>query len=277
MAIFILLVNNVKNSFKKVGLPTFVRNKKCAKNIFKKAGLHTIGIMQWLKIIITIVVLSSSKNYECVNSSTPALDTSNTSSPCPPSPPPPTTPPPPSSTSSSLLSWALGSSSNNKVAKIINGNGRKGYNIGFWNCRKGLVAGEKRASTKMVEVKQFIQRKSLHLLCLVESDLHSNISRYIRRNSLKTEEVHQVLGISGYKILLPRSWQAHGQARIMVFAKEELSVKIRDMGVENGDLPTITCEIGFGREKKTIVNFFYREFTSGVSGLSDQNSRVKRL
>ena len=62
-AIFILLVKNVKNSFKKVGLPTFVRNKKCAKNIFKKAGLHTIGIMQWLKIIITIAVLSSSKNF----------------------------------------------------------------------------------------------------------------------------------------------------------------------------------------------------------------------
>ena len=276
-AIFISFVRNVKCIYKKVGLPTFVKSKKCAKIVYKKAGLHPIGIMLWLKIIITVAVLSSSQNFGVWASiSTPASKTYSSPSLNPFSPPPPTIPPP-AATSATLLSWALGSSSNNKLVRIINGNGRKGYNVGLWNCRRGLVVGEKQASTKMVEVKQFIQSKSLHLFCLVESDLHSHISRYIRRHPLTTEEVHKILGISGYKIFLPKSWQVHGQARVIVFAKEELNVKIRDIGIENGDLPTISCEISFGREKKTIVNFFYREFTSSVSGLNDNHSQVERF
>ena len=38
------------------------------------------------------------------------------------------------------------------------------------------------------------------------------------------------------------------------------------------DLPSLSCEIGLGREKKTCVNFFYREWTGGVSGLDDSDS-----
>ena len=81
----------------------------------------------------------------------------------------------------------------------------------------------------------------------------------------------------GYKILLPKSWQVHGQARIIIFAKEELQVKIRDIGVHNSDLPTLSMEIGLGREKRTVVNYFYREFTGGVSGLDDTQSQIERL
>ena len=43
------------------------------------------------------------------------------------------------------------------------------------------------------------------------------------------------------------------------------------------DLPSLSCEIGLGKERKTSVNFFYREWTSGVSGLSDINSQSERL
>ena len=31
--------------------------------------------------------------------------------------------------------------SNNKLIKIVNGNRRLGYNLGMWNCRRGLIAG----------------------------------------------------------------------------------------------------------------------------------------
>ena len=129
----------------------------------------------------------------------------------------------------------------------------------------------------MVEVKQFIQSKHLHVLCVVESDLHSPLSRYIRRHPLNTGEVQSILQVPGYKILLPKSWQVHGQARIIIFAKEELQVKIRDIGVHNSDLPTLSMEIGLGREKRTVVNYFYREFTGGVSGLDDTQSQIERL
>ena len=45
------------------------------------------------------------------------------------------------------------------------------------------------------------------------------------------------------------------------------------------DLPSISFLVSLGREKKTLVNYFYREFTGGVSGLSDihmQNERLAR-
>ena len=54
-------------------------------------------------------------------------------------------------------------------------------------------------------------------------------------------------------------------------------MKVRPLARENSDLPSVSCEIGVGREKKTRVNFFYREWTSGVSGLGDNSSQVERL
>ena len=62
-----------------------------------------------------------------------------------------------------------------------------------------------------------------------------------------------------------------------MFVKDDINLKIRDIGAQNADLPTISCEISLGREKKTIINFFYREFMSGVSGLKDTQSQVERL
>ena len=61
-----------------------------------------------------------------------------------------------------------------------------------------------------------------------------------------------------------------------MFVKEDVNLKIRNIGAQNSDLPTISCEIGLGREKKTIVNFVYREFMSGVSCLKDTQSQVSR-
>ena len=69
----------------------------------------------------------------------------------------------------------------------------------------------------------------------------------------------------------------HGIARILIFAKNELKITVRDQSTAQSDLPTITCEIGLGNERKTIVNCFYREFTGAVSGLRDKASQIERL
>ena len=135
----------------------------------------------------------------------------------------------------------------------------------------------KQPSMKITDVKTFLKKKNLHMLCLVEADLHSSTSRYKRLQPLTTKDIHENLEIPGYRILLPRAWGAHGQARVMVYARNELKVTEVDIGRQNSDLPTITFEIGLGREKKTIVNFFYREFTGGVSGLDDINAQTDRL
>ena len=63
----------------------------------------------------------------------------------------------------------------------------------------------------MVEVQQFLKNKNLHILCLVESDLHSSISRQIRRHPLTTEDIIEKLEVPGYKTILPKSWKKHGQ------------------------------------------------------------------
>ena len=106
----------------------------------------------------------------------------------------------------------------------------------MWNCRRGLIDGGKRASHKKVEVLDFLQKHKLHMLCLIEAGLHGEASRHRRVNPLATKDIHTILGIPGYKLLLPSSWQAHGQSRLLVIAREELQVKIRAQGVQNPNL-----------------------------------------
>ena len=167
----------------------------------------------------------------------------------------------------------------NKYARMVNGNRRQCYNIGLWNCRKGLIGEENLATEKMVEVEQFMREQKLHMLCLVESDLHGPQSRIRRRNPITESQIRSSLKIEGYRIILPQSWEVHGQARVILYVKEEIKIKVIPLARELTDLPCITCQIGTGKEKKTIVSFFYREWTSGVSGLaeaSQQNERLRR-
>ena len=64
---------------------------------------------------------------------------------------------------------------------------------------------------------------------------------------------------------------------MLVYAKEELKVCEKQLEASLNDLPILTFEIGLGLEKKTLVNFFYREFTSGVTGLNTEQDQVERL
>ena len=84
------------------------------------------------------------------------------------------------------------------------------------------------------------------------------------------------LNIDGYKLELPDSWTDFGQARMLVYVRNDVNFK-RQMMQSDSDLPNITLEIGLGREKKTLVNYFYREWTSGVSGEKSQASQINRL
>ena len=62
-----------------------------------------------------------------------------------------------------------------------------------------------------------------------------------------------------------------------MYAREELKVSERILETELNDLPMVTLEVGFNTEKKTIVNFFYREFSSGVTGLGTSGDQMERL
>ena len=83
--------------------------------------------------------------------------------------------------------------------------------------------------------------------------------------------------MENYKTLLPQSWQTHGQARIPLYVRDDINLKVKPLARENTDLPSVSWEIGVGREKKTRINFFYSIWTSRVSGLGDNDSQVWRL
>ena len=87
----------------------------------------------------------------------------------------------------------------------------------------------------------------------------------------------QALSIPGYDILLPDTRGTSDQARILLYAKFSISCKLMKQPQYVNSLPTITVEVKKGKEKATIVNFTYREYTGGVSGLGDLDSQKDRL
>ena len=92
--------------------------------------------------------------------------------------------PPPSSRLTATppcSSWSSSGLSNNKLFKIVDGNKTRGYNLGMWNCRRGLIAGNGVATSKLDEIKLFIAKRKLHMLCVIEADLHSSMSKHKRR------------------------------------------------------------------------------------------------
>ena len=106
--------------------------------------------------------------------------------------------------------------------------------------------------------------------------MHSSLT-INRVNKYSTDMVRDRLKISGYEILFPCSWHEFGQARLIVYVADSINYKQRDIHNLYSDLPNVTLEIGFGKERKTVVNVFYREWTGGLSGLGDHGSQVERL
>ena len=54
-----------------------------------------------------------------------------------------------------------------------------------------------------------------------ESGLHGPASRVRRSNPITTQGILSNLQIKGYRIILPKTWQYHNQARIILFAKDD--------------------------------------------------------
>ena len=91
------------------------------------------------------------------------------------------------------------------------------------------------------------------------------------------DDIFGQLKVEGDTILLPVTWDTFGQARIIVYAKDDIKIKQRKNPDSIKDLPSITLEVGLGREKRTLVNFYYREWTSGFSGNKSFQGQVERF
>ena len=173
--------------------------------------------------------------------------------------------------------WGSLGLSNNKLQSIINGNRRSlGYKLAIWNCERGLI-GAAGPSSKLQDIKNFIENKKPHVLGIIETDIFSPKSQNRRRSKFNTAEVKSNLNIEGYSLELPCTWETHGQARILVYVSNDIKYKKKVLSNSDNDLPSITLEIGLGRARKTIVNYYYREWTSGVTGDSSMTGQQERL
>ena len=165
----------------------------------------------------------------------------------------------------------------NFLMKMTNGNGFNKYRIATWNCRKGLIDGNKLPTAKVTEIKHFLYEMNIHLLCVTEVDIHGTKSTNLVRQKLSQSEVTDALHIPDYSIQFPTSWMVYGVARLIIYVKKDIKIKVHKTPLSCADLPAFSCEIGIGREKKTVVGCYYREFTSAISGLKDKNSQKERL
>ena len=158
----------------------------------------------------------------------------------------------------------------NQYSHNLTGNRKIGYKLGFWNCGRALISNSEHETATFIETKLLIQKHKPHSFGAIESDLHGLDSCIKRSKKYKTEEIKTKLHIDGYTIFLPETWAHHGQARVIVYVSDTLKIKQCKISAQFIDLPMVSLEIGVGRERKTIVNLFYREWTSGVTGDSSQ-------
>ena len=86
---------------------------------------------------------------------------------------------------------------------------------------------------------------------MIEADLHGVTSRFRRLKPLTGREIEKNLKIENYKIILPQSWQHYGKARVLLYVKDDINLKVKPLARGDTDLPSVSCEIGVGREKKT--------------------------
>ena len=160
---------------------------------------------------------------------------------------------------------------------MVNGNRRNlGYKFSVWNCGRGLVQ-EGGESTKLNEVRHFLSTKKPHCFAIIEADIFSTSSSVNRVNKYSTSEIREILKIDGYRLELPRSWEAHGQARIVCYVSEDVNFSRKYFNSEFDHLPSISLEVGLGKAGKTSVHYYYREWKNGVTGEDCQQSQLSDL
>lgn len=159
----------------------------------------------------------------------------------------------------------------NKICHILYGNRTNlGYKYFSWNCDRALIS-----QNKIEDIKITANRHKPHFMGIAEVDLrrNENNSDDNNNNEMSTEQLFDKFKIEGYKIILPNSWIKHDKARIFVYVNDELNIKVINLKDNESHLQSIVIEVGFGRSKTHIFNYYYREWKSCVTGLNDLASQ----
>ena len=150
----------------------------------------------------------------------------------------------------------------NKQAHIANGNirNKSGYKYFYWNCARAFLSKD-----KIEDIRLLVQTQNIHILGISEVDICSDKYTY--------EQIERMFSIENYNIILPNSWKRHGLARILVYVKNDIEVKIVEDRPEDDDLQHILLEVGLGKNKH-MVDLYYREWKSCVTGNNNPNTML---
>ena len=173
------------------------------------------------------------------------------------------------------ISWSSANTGNKLVHALVGNKRNIGYKYLAWNCGRGFLSEH-----KIDVLKVTIDRHKPHMVCVSEVDLHRHVGHidHLATIHLTDEQIHDKLQIQDYKIYLPKSWEALGIARIIVYVRDDLKSTILHPQDHCYDhLQNITVEVGFGRAKKHFCNFYYREWTSSKTGRNDKRNQQDDL
>ena len=150
----------------------------------------------------------------------------------------------------------------NKLCHSLNGNRRNvGYTNMAWNCDKGMLA-----QNKLDDIKIAAQRYRPNVIGISEVNFKRNEQNQNENSNicLSTKQLNKKLEIPEYKLILPDSWVKYNVARVIVYVKDDIKVKVKHLDEYNDHIQSIQLELGYGRCKPHIYNFYYREWTSCV-------------
>ena len=141
--------------------------------------------------------------------------------------------------------------------------------------RKGALDLNGKQTNKMEEIKEYIKKKKLHYMILIETNIHGKKYQKIANQKYTKKEAEDAMTIEGFTIELSDAWEKYEVSRIVMYCdKNRLYKRLKPNNNEN-DLQNVTIEIG--KSKKFILTACYREHTGGASGMSNLESQKERF
>ena len=147
----------------------------------------------------------------------------------------------------------------NFYARYMNGNSRdSGVRVFHLNIRK--------LQNKVSEIKNVLKDLNPHMFSVSECELKHSANFEIEK-----------LKVPGYNIHFPKSWEAHGYARILLYYKKTFDCP-RILDLEDEHLQTIWVKFGFKNSKAGYYCHTYREHTSNLgNSLQAQKEKLNQL
>ena len=173
------------------------------------------------------------------------------------------------------ISWPYSNSGNNLIHAICGNKRNVGYKYLSWNCGRGFLSEH-----KIDDLKMTINRHRPHVVAVSEVDFLrcENNNDENANNNFSTNQLLEKTNIQDYTVYLPKSWDAIGKARIIVYVRDDLKTKhIQPQDQYYDHVQNITLEIGFGKSKTHFCNFYYREWTSCKNGRKDLQNQLDDL